>query len=462
MCRGPSIPAPAMRGATELARNTLLPSAMSHAALSWITSSIGWRVPFSVYCHLLTDNRKMLARAPWAVAALLVAGVAAACGGNGDAMQPAATPTPAIESPFPQSASVSVALEPVLDGFENPTAVTSAGDGSGRLFVADQAGRIYAVDPGLPARTLFLDISARTTASGEQGLLGLAFHPRFAENGRFFVTYTASGDGAITLAEFALDPLDPTVADPSSASILLEIPKRFTNHNGGAVAFGHDGYLYVSTGDGGGAGDPDGNAQSLQSLLGKLLRLDVDSASPYAIPPGKPFTGDQLARDEIWAYGLRNAWRFSFDRLTGDLWIADVGQDRREEVNLAVAGRPGGMNFGWNIYEGTLCYPEDRPCQLRDHHPPLYEYENDGVSCSITGGYVYRGEAIPPLAGRYVFTDFCSGLLVALTRQPDGSWEPRLIGAAEPYISAFGQDEAGELFAVNHASGTLYRLVAAD
>jgi glucose/arabinose dehydrogenase len=421
------------------------------------------RVPFPLNYHLLADTGGVTHLRPWIFGALLALGAAVACGGNGD---PAGTGTPLPTAPavaaVPRSATVNVALQTVLDGFDSPTSVRSAGDGSGLLFVTEQRGRVYAVDTATARKTLFLDISPRTTASGEQGLLGIAFHPGFPENGRFFVTYTASGDGAITLAEYRLDPSDPSIADPLSGRVLLAIPKAYTNHNGGAVAFGPDGYLYLSTGDGGGAGDPDGNAQDLQSLLGKLLRLDVDGDGPYAIPPGNPYLTDLSARDEIWASGLRNAWRFSFDRLTGDLWIADVGQDVREEVNFVLAGTPGGLNFGWNVFEGTLCFPADVPCALRGHHPPLYEYQTGEGACSVIGGYVYRGEAIPTLAGRYVFTDFCAGILVALTPQPDGSWEPRLVGVADAYISAFGEDDDGELYALNHASGTLSRLVPVE
>lgn len=416
------------------------------------------------------------------IAALLL--VVAACGGDGDPeataappattanpaqTQAAATPistpgtptttaTPTGTAPAPEPAQV--ALQRVASGFQRPTFVTHAGDGSGRLFVLEKAGRIRIVTPEGVQRAPFLDMTAAVESSGnEQGLLGLAFHPDYATNGRFFVAYTASGNGANSVAEYRVSA-DPGRADPESRRVLLAIPDRFSNHNGGMLAFGPDGYLYITTGDGGGAGDPDRTAQDTGSLLGKILRIDVDGREPYAIPPDNPFAVTAGARPEIWAYGLRNPWRASFDRETGDLWIADVGQDAYEEVNFQSATSPGGENYGWSVAEGNACFRPPWGCDTTGFTPPVYDYGRDD-GCSITGGYVYRGAAHPALRGHYVFTDYCQPALRALVPDGAGGWTHHVIGQTNGAVSSFGEDEAGELYAVGDRDGTLYRLVPA-
>ncbi|PFG73644.1 PQQ-dependent sugar dehydrogenase [Tepidiforma thermophila] len=377
------------------------------------------------------------------------------------AQAPAAAPSPA-PTPAPLPPLPGIVVERVAGGLQRPTFVTGAGDGSGRLFVLEKRGTIRIVRDGAVLPEPFLDIRSRVTSSGnEQGLLGLAFHPRFAENGRFFVYYTAADGGANTLAEFRVSSTDPDRADPASARVLLAIPDRYSNHNGGMLAFGPDGYLYIALGDGGGAGDPLRAGQDLANPLGAILRIDVDappaSGLAYAIPPDNPFLGREGARPEIWAYGLRNPWRFSFDRQTGDLWIADVGQNAREEVNFQPAGSPGGQNYGWSIMEGTNCYRPASGCDRTGLTLPVFEYtHSDG--CSITGGYVYRGAAFPALRGAYLAADYCTGAAWAIRRQGETFRADRLPDFPTG-ISSFGEDDAGELYIVRDQPGTLERLV---
>lgn len=356
-----------------------------------------------------------------------------------------------------------IALRPFLTGFSQPVFATHAGDGSGRLFIVEQGGTIK-VWGGTTASTattyLQVDESNRVASGGERGLLGLAFHPDFEENGRLFVYYTATANGGdITLAEYHADP-EAQQADASSQRVLLTIEHSdFSNHNGGMLAFGPDGYLYMGTGDGGSGGDPDNNAQNLDSLLGKVLRLDVDSAVapiPYLIPEDNPFP-TRTRGAEIWAYGLRNPWRFSFDRATGDLWIADVGQQRYEEVNREAADSPGGVNYGWSRYEGKHLYDSDRSAP--DAVQPVAEYDHDGGHCAVTGGYVYRGDALPSLQGAYLLADYCTGYVWSL-RLVDGDWDLRRILDTGHNISSFGEDEDGELYVVDHG-GDVLKVVAA-
>jgi glucose/arabinose dehydrogenase len=347
-------------------------------------------------------------------------------------------------------------LEEVARGLTQPLSITHAGDGSGRLFVAEQRSTVRVLVGDALQREPYLDLTARTAARGERGLLGLAFHPSFAANGRLFVHYT-DRDGSTVVSELrAPDPAAPRV-DPATERILLTLAQPFSNHNGGQIAFGPDGYLYIGLGDGGSGGDPLDAGQDLTTLLGKVLRIDVDGAEPYAVPEGNPFVGVSNALPEIWAYGLRNPWRFSFDRATGDLWIADVGQNAVEEVNLQHAGSPGGENYGWRPMEGDRCYEPASGCEDPSFTMPVITYTHaSGWGRSITGGYVYRGSAVPELEGRYVFGDFASRRLFVAERGPSG-WSARPLLDAGFNVSSFGEDEAGELYVAAYDSGRLYR-----
>ncbi len=359
------------------------------------------------------------------------------------------------DAPRAISQQDALAVFPILDGLNQPLFATHAADGSGRLFVVEKPGTIRVIVGGRLRAAPFLDVRPLVQSFGyEQGLLGLAFHPRSSENGRFFITYTGL-DGTNTLAEYRVSA-DPNLADPSSGRVLFAVPDPFENHNGGMLAFGRDGFLYVGMGDGGDIGDPHDNAQNRRSLLGKILRLDVDSGTPYAIPPGNPFAGRVDARGEIWAYGLRNPWRFSFDRVSGDLYIGDVGQTAYEELNLQSAGSPGVENYGWDVMEGLHCYPRERDCDRDGLKRPLIEYSHD-VGCSITGGYVYRGQSMAALFGSYLYGDFCEGFIWSVREGERGAWEPVLLLDTDIQISSFGEDEAGELYLVD-LGGRLYRL----
>ena len=359
-------------------------------------------------------------------------------------------------------ATPTISLEPLLDGFDRPVLVTNASDGINRLFVVEKPGRIVIVRDGAKQATPFLDIQPLVGSGGnEQGLLGLAFHPGYASNGWFFVNYTDL-EGNTVIARYQVTA-DPDQADPGSATLLLEVDQPAANHNGGNLVFGPDGFLYIGLGDGGRAGDPWGNAQNLGVLLGKLLRIDVDSGSPYGIPADNPFVHslEPGVRPEIWAYGLRNPWRYSFDRATGDLYIGDVGQGRYEWVQRQPAGAGGGQNYGWNIREGSHCYPTGTACDASGLVSPIAEYDHS-LGCSITGGYVYRGAAYPQLVGIYFFADYCSGRFWSLRETTPSDWrlDPPLQTPLRP--SSFGEDEAGELYAVSLHNNGLYRLVAAS
>ncbi|MCC7352992.1 MAG: PQQ-dependent sugar dehydrogenase [Anaerolineae bacterium] len=373
---------------------------------------------------------------------------------------PRTSPTPTrATSRFPSAprpGDYKLAL--LVDGLRRPTYLTHAGDGAGRVFVVEQVGRILVVANGQLLEQPFLDISSIVRSSGsEQGLLSVAFHPRYASNGRFFVNYTDER-GDIVVARYNVT-LDPNVADPESAQTLLTIDQPYANHNGGQIQFGPDGYLYVGMGDGGSAGDPQGNGQNLGALLGKMLRIDVDAASPYGIPPDNPFRNRGDAKPEIWAYGVRNPWRFSFDRATGDLYMADVGQNAYEEVNFQPAASRGGENYGWNFMEGNHPYGgrSNRP----EFTPPVAEYSHSEGGCSVTGGYVYRGARLPGLTGIYLFGDYCTGLTWTIYRSTPDKWERQLFLRTNLRISSFGEDEAGELYVLDHA-GAVYRLEPAS
>ncbi len=335
--------------------------------------------------------------------------------------------------------------------------LTPAGDGSGRLFVVERRGKVRVLDGGKLAEHPFADLSELITFRGaEQGLLGLAFHPRYPGEPFVFFSYTAQ-DGSSVVARFRVDPRDPGRVDPQSRVELLRVQQPYANHNGGHIAFGPDGYLYLGLGDGGSAGDPQRRAQNPRSLLGKILRLDVDTTtSGYRIPRDNPFARRPGWRPEIWALGLRNPWRFSFDRLTGDLYIADVGQDSREEINFEPARSPGGRNYGWNAWEGTLRYREE----VEPVSPvtfPVAEYATREGGCAVTGGYVYRGRKVLALAGIYLFGDFCSGRIWGLVRK-DGGWKVAELLDTEARLSSFGEDEEGELYLVDYG-GRIYRFV---
>jgi glucose/arabinose dehydrogenase len=353
---------------------------------------------------------------------------------------------------------VDVRLRPVVGGLDAPLLVTAAEDGSGRLFVLEQVGRIRVVADGRLLAEPFLDLGDRVVSGGEQGLLGFAFHPLFERNGRFFVDYTdTSGDTVV--AEYRVSDEDADRADPGSERVLLQIDQPFANHNGGHLAFGPDGYLYVATGDGGSAGDPMGNGQRLDTLLGKVLRIDVDARGgrAYGIPPDNPFVDREGARPEIWAFGLRNPWRFSFDRETGDLWIGDVGQGSFEEIDH-VAGDEAGVNFGWNVMEGPDCFEPASGCDESGLTMPVAVYGH-GEGCSVTGGFVYRGSRRPELRRAYLYADYCSGRLWGLDAERADA-RPAVLLETGRSISSFGQDEAGELYVTDHAGGEVLLVVA--
>jgi glucose/arabinose dehydrogenase len=349
-------------------------------------------------------------------------------------------------------------LQRVTGGLDTPVGIANARDGSQRLFIVEKAGRIRIVHNGELADAAFLDITDRVGSSAsEQGLLGLAFHPDYADNGFFFVNYT-DHQGDTVVARFSVSE-NSAQADPASETVLLTLDQPAGNHNGGHLAFGPDGHLYVGTGDGGAAGDRFGNGQNGQTLLGAMLRLDVDGDLPYGVPADNPFIGNEAIRDEIWAIGLRNPWRYSFDRVSGDLYIADVGQNRYEEVNVQPAISPGGQNYGWSIMEGTHCFPEDRACERAGLTLPVVEYDHS-LGCSVTGGYVYRGQDLALLSGVYLFGDYCSGRIWGLI--PDGiaGWQVAELAQASVRVSAFGEDERGEPYLLDMERGELYRITA--
>jgi len=343
-----------------------------------------------------------------------------------------------------------VQLQRVATGLTQPLYAVHAGDGSRRLFVVEQSGVVRILRDGRLLPAPFLDIRRRVIAGGELGLLSVAFHPRYASNGRFFVNYTSNlGNLRTVIAEYRVSAGNPDVAD-STERVLLEIAQPFRNHNGGLNLFGPDGMLYIGMGDGGSGGDPFNNGQRLDTLLGKLLRIDVDGGAPYRTPADNPFLGRGTARGEIWAYGLRNPWRFSFDRGTGQLFLADVGQNAWEEVDLVERGQ----NYGWNVMEGAHCFNPPTDCNAAGLRLPIAEYGR-AMGCSITGGYVYRGSRIRDLVGRYLFGDYCSGRLWTLTEAAPGRWMMTQLLETGLSISSFGEDQDGEVYIVDH-SGSIH------
>lgn len=353
-------------------------------------------------------------------------------------------------------AAARVALREVANGLSQPLAIAHAGDGSGRLFVTLQEGRVMIFDGRQIVPKPFLDLRERVASGGERGLLSVAFHPDFANNRWFYVNYTDLA-GNTVVSRFRAARRAPNVALRRSETLVLSVTQPYANHNGGQLQFGPDGFLYIGTGDGGSGGDPENRAQDGGSLLGKLLRIDVNQ-SPYGIPTDNPFSNRTDIRPEIWAVGLRNPWRFSFDRATGDLYIADVGQDAWEEVNFQPAAGPGGLNYGWRRLEGRHCFNPPNACDDGTLTPPVLEYDHS-VGESVTGGYVYRGSQVPELAGRYVYGDFISGRIWA-ARLEGSRWVNEEVAASPIAISSFGEDEAGELYLTDYIGGRLLKFVS--
>ena len=351
-------------------------------------------------------------------------------------------------------------LETFATGFNRLTDITHCGDD--RLFVLERDGRIRIIEADGEVRPVpFLDINPRVgSAQSEQGLLGLAFHPDYLDNGFFFVYYT-DNDGDSQLSRFSVSDSDPNVADPDSELKIFDTHQPYWNHNGGCIKFGPDGYLYLTLGDGGSGGDPENNGQNRLSFLGKMLRIDVDNGTPYAIPPDNPFANDDFTLDEIWAIGLRNAWRFSFDRVTGDMWIGDVGQNAWEEINFQPADSPGGENYGWRCYEANHPFNTNGCADMSTMTFPVFEYANSfSQGCSVTGGFVYRGCQMPALYGHYLFTDFCSGKFWSITPDNTGWKTVELANFNDNIFSSFGENSAGELFVVGHGNGRVYKITS--
>lgn len=341
--------------------------------------------------------------------------------------------------------------------FDHPVEFIAAPDGSNKIFIVEQGGKIKVIEnePGVKEARVFLDIEQKVESGGEKGLLGLAFHPNFKENGYFYVNYTG-GEKLTTYISRYSSKKNMEVADPQSERVLLSYEQPFGNHNGGKIAFGPDGFLYISAGDGGSGGDPYGNGQNLNVLLGKIIRIDVDRSDNnrfYSIPPDNPFKDKKGSREEIFAYGLRNVWKFSFDKKTGKLWASDVGQNDREEVDVIEKGG----NYGWNIREGTVCF-KNKDCEESGFKLPIHEYlHKDGLGQSITGGYVYRGKTIKELEGWYVYGDYTSGNIWKL--KEEGKKTNTLIAKLPGAISSFGEDANGEIYVCSYGDGKIYKLV---
>lgn len=344
-----------------------------------------------------------------------------------------------------------IALETFASGFTNPVDIAHAGDE--RLFIVEQEGLIKILNAdGTTNGTPFLDVSSLISTGGERGLLGLAFHPEYETNGYFYVNYTDT-DGNTVIARYTRNTEDENVADATTAQTLLGIDQPFSNHNGGCLRFGPDGYLYIAMGDGGDAGDPFNNSQNINSLLGKMLRIDVDGTAPYSIPEGNPYVGIDGA-DEIWAVGLRNPWKFSFNRNNGDLWIADVGQNEIEEIDKT-AGDVAGANYGWRCFEGSETYNSEGCSLVEMYLPPFAEYtHNDTGGCSITGGYLYTGSTYTAFTGKYFFADYCSNDIGMASADGTLTWAEGFSGN----FSTFGEDIDGELYIAGKNNGTVYKI----
>jgi glucose/arabinose dehydrogenase len=392
-----------------------------------------------------TMARARVARIGWAI-------LAAAFLLNAGCSSPSSSSTP----PLPN-----LSLTPLVSGLSSPLGLEQANDGSGRLFVVEQGGTIRIIQNGSVLSQPFLDISSKVITGGEMGLLGVTFHPNFQQSGKLYVNYVRSSSGQIqsVIAEYQLAASNPNQADPASERILLTVNQvgNFNNHKAGQLAFGPDGFLYFGLGDGGSEGDPFGNGQNTQTLLGKLMRIDVDGTSPglqYRVPPDNPFVGGG-GLPEIWAFGLRNPWRFSFDRATGRLFLADVGQDSFEEVDIVTKGG----NYGWNIMEGFHCFNPPSGCNMAGLVLPIAEYSH-AEGNAIIGGYVYHGAAIPALQGAYVFGDLGSGKIWALTETSPNTFTRSLLATTGKTTSSFGQDQSGELYLVDYGGGNIFKIVA--
>jgi glucose/arabinose dehydrogenase len=392
--------------------------------------------------HLTRCSTKVLSSRKWLVSVLGAAVGASGCGSDSEPGNGRGT---------------GARLEAIASGLSSPLYLT-APPGDPRLFIVEQTGAIRVVQDGALLPTPFLDLSGQVSIGGEQGLLGLAFYPDYATSGRFVVHYTdVAGDTQVSSFQVSADP---NVADAASEQTILTADQPYANHNGGQILFGPDGFLYLGLGDGGSSDDPEGRGQNLSELLGSILRLDVQAGSGYTVPADNPFVGQPEAQPEIWSYGLRNPWRFSFDRLTGDLYIADVGERRLEEVDVAAAedGAGRGTNYGWDIMEGSECLGGGQ-CNQTGLTLPAFEYRHD-EGCSITGGYVYRGSAIPALQGLYFFADFCQGWVRSF-RYAGGEaleltdWPGLAPGGT---ISSFGEDASGELYVMGFA-GAVHKIV---
>ena len=397
---------------------------------------------------MLRPRSKNLAFLLLPVLALL----ALACGG--DSASEDVTP----EATNPPPAAAQLPLERVFSGLKF-SRLTNLAEAEGRFFVTEQTGRIMSFpnDTETTESTVFLDIQARVNDSGnEEGLLGLAFDPRYSSNGHFYVHYSSDSPRRSVVSRFKVEEAGDPRADAGSELVIMEIPQPYKNHNGGQLAFGPDGMLYISLGDGGLGGDPQGNGQDRGTLLGSILRIDVSQASPqepYRVSEDNPFAGVSGAREEIWAYGFRNPWRFSFDRQSGDLWVGEVGQNSFEEIDLVAKGG----NYGWNILEGNHCFQPKTDCDPSETEPPVVEYGSDR-SCSVIGGYVYRGRAIPSLIGTYLYGDFYSGEMLGLNYHDGETIGDFLLAETGFRITSFGVDAAGEIYVLSE-DGAIYLLV---
>jgi glucose/arabinose dehydrogenase len=361
-----------------------------------------------------------------------------------------------------------IVVAPLASGVRYPVDINHAGDGSDRLFVIEQEGRIKIIKNGTVVNIPFLDIINRVACCGEQGLLGVAFHPDYKMNGYFYVNYTSKERAGVAqagdtiIARYEVSSEHPDLADPNSESIILVVSQPYSNHNAGKLLFSPlDGYLYIPLGDGGSGGDPGNRAQDPLTLLGKVLRIDVDSATPYGIPPDNPFFDSTKALEEIWALGLRNPWRFSFDRQTGDMYIGDVGQDDWEEIDYQSATNSGGLNYGWRCREGSSDFNFSTECEPLVLTDPIAEYDHD-QGYSVTGGYVYRGSRYPALFGQYFYADYGTGRIWSIYKLGPDTWSTPVLELDTSFkISTFGEDENGELYFAHRSlnNGTIYRII---